>query len=56
MNKQLNVTINLDDVKENIVQELNTYWLQIPDRPYRIVIAGGSASRRTNALPNLMNW
>ena len=56
MKKQLNITINLDDVKEKIVQELNTHWLQIPDHPYRTVIAGGSGSRRKNALLNLVNW
>ena len=30
-------------------------WPYIPDHPYRILIAGGSESRKTNALLNLIN-
>ena len=29
-------------------------WPYIPDRPYRILIVGGSGSGKTNALLNLM--
>ena len=33
----------------------NLNWPYIPDHPYRISIKGGSASGKTNALPNLIN-
>ena len=36
-------------VKENI-NEHNPNWSQIPDHPYRILIIGGSGSRKTNSL------
>ena len=43
--------INYDDVtKENI----NKHYLNWPDRPYRILIIGGSGSVKTNALLNLI--
>ena len=29
--------------------EHNKKWLYIPDHPYRILIVGGSGSRKTNA-------
>ena len=29
-------------------------WLFIPDHPYRMLIIGGSGSRKTNALLNLI--
>ena len=41
-------------VKENI-NEHNPNWSQIPDHPYRILIIGGSGSRKTNSLFNLTN-
>ena len=42
--------INFDDVtKENITQH-NPEWPQIPDRPYRILIIGGSGSGKGNSL------
>ena len=31
----------------------NEKWPYIPDHPYRIIIIGGSGSRKTNALINL---
>ena len=31
-----------------------TIWIQIPDHPYRILITGGSASRKTKSLLNLI--
>ena len=41
-------------MKENI-KEHNQNWPQIPDPPYRILIAGGSGSGKTNSLFNLIN-
>ena len=32
----------------------NANWPSIPDHPYRILIIGGSGSRKTNALLNLI--
>ena len=46
--------INFDDVKKNI-KKLNTNWPQIPDHPYRILRNGGSRSRKTHSLFNLIN-
>ena len=43
-----------DYTNENIIEH-NSKWLYIPDHLYRILIAGGSGSRKTNALLNLMN-
>ena len=39
-----------DDIKEH-----NPKWPEISDHPYRILIAGGSGSRKTNTLLNLIN-
>ena len=33
----------------------NEKWRYIPDHPYRIFINGGSGSRKTNTLLNLIN-
>ena len=45
--------INFDDyTNENTVEHKRPY---IPDRPYRILIVGGSGSGKTNALLNLIN-
>ena len=35
--------------------EHNSKWPHIPDHPCRILIVGGSGSRKTNALLNLIN-
>ena len=35
--------------------EHNLKWPNIPDHPYRILIIGGSGSRKTNPLLNLIN-
>ena len=35
--------------------EHNSNWPYISDHPYRILIVGGSGSRKTNALSNLIN-
>ena len=45
--------INFDDyVNENKIEH-NKHWPYIPDYPYRILIAGGSGSGKTNILLNL---
>ena len=33
----------------------NPNWPYIPDYPYRLLIIGGSGSRKTNTLSNLIN-
>ena len=40
--------INFDDVIKEIIKEHNTNWPQIPDHPYRILIAEDSRSRKKN--------
>ena len=34
--------------------EINPNWYHIPDHPYRILIIGGSRSRKNNVLLNLI--
>ena len=33
---------------------VNEHWSYIPDKPYRILIIGGSGSEKTNVLLNLI--
>ena len=47
--------INFDDYTNENNTEHNEKWPYIPDHPYRILIIGGSGSRKTNALSNLIN-
>ena len=52
--------INFDDyINENNGIALKTihnkHWPYIPDHPYRILIIGGSGSRKTNVFLNLIN-
>ena len=47
--------INFDDVVKEKIKEHNSNLPQIPDHPYRILIIGGSGSRRKNSLFNLIN-
>ena len=42
-------------LKFNDYKEHNAKWSDITDHPYRILIMGGSGSRKTNALLNLIN-
>ena len=37
------------------IKQNNLKWPYIPDHPYRILIIGGSGSRKTNAVLNLIN-
>ena len=47
--------INYDYYTNENKIEHNSKWPYIPDHPYRILIVGGSGSRTTNALLNLIN-
>ena len=43
--------INFNDfTKKKKKKKNNPNWLQNPGRPYRILIIGGSGSRKTNSL------
>ena len=54
--KQLKkIIINSDDVTKENRKENNPNWLQVPDRPYRTSIIGGSGSGKTNSLFNLIS-
>ena len=46
---------NFDYITKEDIKEHNPNWPKIPDHPYRILIIGGSGSRKTNALLNLIN-
>ena len=46
---------NFDDVIKDNIKEHNPNWPQIPNHPYRILIAGASVSGKTNSLFNLLN-
>ena len=47
--------INFDEYTNENKIEHNLKWPYIPDHPYRILIAGGSGSGKTNTLLNLIN-
>ena len=47
--------INFDDIIKENIKEHNPNWPAIPDYPYRILIVGGSISRKTNSLFNLLD-
>ena len=47
--------IHFDDYTNENKIEHNSKWSYIPDHPYRILIVGGSESKRTNTLLNLIN-
>ena len=47
--------INLDNIINENNEKHNKKWPHIPDHPYRILINGGSGSRKTNTLLNLIN-
>ena len=47
--------INLDSITNKNNKEHNEKWPYIPDHPHRILIIGGSGSRKTNTLINLIN-
>ena len=45
---------SLDNITNKNNKEHNEKWLYVPGHPYRILIIGGSASGKTNALLNLI--
>ena len=45
--------INFDNYVNENKTKLNKNWPYIPDHPYRILIIGGSGSRKKNLLLNL---
>ena len=47
--------INFDHVRKENIKEHNPNWPQISDHPYRMLVAGGSQSAKTNSLLNLTN-
>ena len=47
--------INFNDVAKENIKQHNPNQPQIPDRPYRILIIGGSGCAKTNLLFNLIN-
>ena len=46
--------ISFDNYVNENKTEHNKYWPNIPDRPYGILIIGGSGSGKTNVLLNLI--
>ena len=46
---------NLDNITNENNKKQNEKWPYIPDHLYRILIIGGSGSRKTNILLNLIN-
>ena len=50
-----NNTVKQYYISKEGIKEHNSNWLEIPDHPYKILIAGGSGSGKTNALLNLTN-
>ena len=46
---------NFDYITKEDIKEYNPNWTEIPHHSYRILIVGGSGSRKTNALLNLIN-
>ena len=46
--------INFDNYVNENKTKYNKNWPYIPDHPYRILISGGSGSRKTNLLLNLI--
>ena len=47
--------IKFDYITKQDIKEHKTSWPEIPDCPQRILIVGGSESRKTNTLLNLIN-
>ena len=47
--------INFDEYTNENKRKHYPNWPYIPDHPYRILIRGGSESRKTNVLLNLIN-
>ena len=50
-----NLVLNLDDYTNESKTGHNSKWPYMASHPYRILIVGGSGSRKANALLNLIN-
>ena len=48
-------TYGMNEVNFVYIKKEHPNWPEIPDHLYRIIMAGGSGSGKTNALLNLMN-
>ena len=48
--------INFGDVTTENIKKHNPNWPKIPNHSYRILITGGSGSRKTKSLFNPINW
>ena len=46
--------INIDNIINENNKEHNEKWSYIPDHPYKILIIGGSGSKKKNMLLNLI--
>ena len=46
--------INYNDVTKENIKNHDPNWPRIPDRPYRILLIGGSGSGKTDAWLNLI--
>ena len=46
--------INYGNITKENINQHNLYWKQILDRPYRILVIGGSRPGKTSALLNLI--
>ena len=44
----------MENYDQSVKINHNTNWLYIPDHTYRILIIGGSGSRKTNVILNLI--
>ena len=49
-NKLIQKMIKFDDLVKEETKEHNPNWRQIPDRPYRILIIGGSGSEKNKFI------
>ena len=47
--------INFDQVRKRTIKKNNRNWSKIPDHPYRILIIGGTESRKKSSLFNLIS-
>ena len=48
--------INFDNYANETKTKHNSNWRYVPDHPYKMFITGGSGSRKTNSLLNLIHY
>ena len=53
-NKTIQKMINYNDVTKENIKNHDPNWPRIPDRPYRVLLIGGSGSGKTDAWLNLI--